>query len=479
MLDDLIIALGEEAIERSSGVLSKIAKGIIGGSFGSIAALGNTKTNKYTMELNRRLPDVYDPKYLTKHVWISGVPGTGKSNKLRRIFVNSFIKQGWGGIYIDTHGTADEIIGGIPPERWKDVIYVAPWMKRVWGTNVLQRYNFNDTGEVDTIAEDVVDVFSKIYPRSWGDKLANCIRFATKAVLIYQETNKEYVPTLMDVYRMLKDELFREYILQDNNNEVINGFFEALKSHSALGKLENPLSSENVILALCQKDGFNILEAMEQRKIIICNLDNERLSGNGNLIAGMYISMIAKCAAKRSENGNHPYFALAADEFYEYANKHVSTIIAQMRKKKVIALLANQYREQMPKDVQSAVSMAQFKFIHRPADEDLNWVSNLYSQWFTKEQIMKMPYYHCISDEHDPYKERQPYITPVPPFIADYNWSYVHKIKYASLNAAPRRQDVLEELRKEKEELILKASEDNDNSGDIIYDDFEGDITYE
>lgn len=471
MIEDVLLDMLEELWETKYKDLSikiAIAAPILGGG---AFAYKKVMSKTFYKRLNKKIHDCYNPLDLTKHVWISGVQGSGKSNKLRRIFINTFVKQGYGGIYIDTHGTADEILLSIPPDRWKDVIYIAPWMGRVYGINVLQRYS-NSAGEIDRIAEDIVDVFHKMYPRSWGDKLANCIRFATKAVLIAEENNPNYNnPTLIDIYRVLKDSLFRENLFQYVDNDIIEDFFENLKATNAINKLENPLSSDNIMAFLCQKQGFNMYEAMENNKIIICNFDKNELSENANLMAGIILSIIAKCAAKRKESEPHPFFAIAADEFYEYANKHINVLIEQMRKKNVCLLLANQHRDQLPQQVQSAVSMCQSKFIHTPSDSDLNWVSNIYRKWFTKEEIISIPFYYCIQDAHISGKARAPYITPVPMYKGDYDWEYAHKLKFASLHFAPERWKVLEELKRSKnDDVFIKSQEPINNTGIIEYE---------
>lgn len=483
---DLIDIMIDVALEGWDEGKEKLAK--IWGPIGAVGCLGSAaflskkavKKKYYWDYLDWLVNDIYPARDLTKHCWISGVQGSGKSNKLRRIFVNSFIKKGWGGIYIDTHGTSDIILQSVPPERWKDVIYIAPWFNKVYGINVLQRYS-NEPGEIDKIAEDVVDVFSKMYPRSWGDKLANCIRFATKAVLIAEENNPDYNnPTLIDVYKMLKDPLFREYIQKNVDNEIIREFFDALKATSAVDKLSNPLSSENVLLFLCQKNGINILEAMNEKKIIIANLDNNHLSNNGNLLAAMLISTIAKCAAKRKEDNEKesPYFAIAMDEFHEYANKHIATLISQMRKKNVCVLLANQYRDQTPqKEIQSAITMCQFKFCHTPAPADEGIVAKEYQSFLDKDEIVKMPYFHCIQDIHIPGKQRKPYITSIPKFKGDYDWEYVHKLKFASLHFAPYRYKLLEDINK-MQNIEIELQDDSINTGEIIISEG-GEIPYE
>lgn len=474
-LFDILIDLGLEGVYEAKEFMEKNwkAAGAVS-SLGAASLLSKSilKKKYYWQYLDWKINDSYNPKFLTKHCWISGVQGSGKSNKLRRIFINSFVKKGYGGIYIDTHGTADEILLSIPPNRWKDVIYIAPWMGKVYGINAIQRYNPEDPGEIDAIAEDLVDILSKMYPRSWGDKLANCIRFATKAVLIAYQNKPDLFdnpPTLLDIYKMLKDPLYREDKIEYVDNIIIEEFFEALKATSAIDKLTNPLSSENVLVTLCQNNGFNILKAMNNKKIIICNLDNDKLSNNANLIAGLLISTIAKCAAKRKEDNElaSPYFAVAMDEFHEYANKHIATLISQMRKKNVCVLLANQYRDQTPqKEIQSAISMCQFKFIHTPADSDIRPTEKLYRDFFTQEQIIKMPFFHCIQDEHNPRKSRLPFITPTPKYVGDYDWHYAHKLKFASLYYAPYRYKILKEIN-EGNKIKVKANE-NINNGEIL-----------
>jgi len=464
MLEDMFVDLLEKFWEVNKPYAEK---GLMILSGGIAARYGYKKIKKKTFPkyLNYKIKDIYDPANLTKHVWISGVQGSGKSNKLRRIFINSFVKQGWGGIYIDTHGTADEILLSIPPERWKDIIYIAPWMKRVYGLNVLQRYS-DDEGEIDRITEDVISVFSKIYSRSWGDRLENDFRFATKAVLLAEEKcDKFNNPTLIDIHRVLSNESFRQFIKPYIDNEIIRDFLDGLKATNALNKLKRPLSSDNILLFTCQTNGINIYEAMENNKIIICNFDSDKLSSNSNLMAGLILGIVAQCAAKRRENQSHPYFAVALDEFYDYANKSINVLIEQMRKKNVCLLLANQHRHQLPTHIQAAVSMCQTKFIHTVADEDLSWVSNLYSKWYTKDEIIGMPFFSCIHDIHISGKPRKPWLYPTPKYVGDYDWEYAHKLKFASLSFAESRYKLLEEINKKQNAYYIDDEEIDTNGG--------------
>jgi hypothetical protein len=361
----------------------------------------------------------------------------------------------------------------IPKERWDDVIYIAPWMKRLYGINMLQRYS-NDAGEVDRIAEDVVQVFHKMYPRSWGDKLASAIRFGCKAILMAGENNAFYrKSTLLDVYRILTDEAYRNRIFKYVDNDIVTNFLENTKMNTAISKLENPLSSENITLFLCQENGINMLEAMDQRKIIICNLDKDHLSENANLMSAVLMSVVTQCATKRASDSPPeitPYFAVAADEFYEYATKHINVLIEQMRKKNICVLLANQNRDQVPSTSQSAVAMAQTKFIHSIADEDLGWVSGIYKKWYTKEQLVSIPFHTCICDIHNGSSGRKPKMRMQPPFIPDHPWDYVKDLKYYSLGKAPDRFKLAAEMKTKAKTQLLEEDEKIYTSGELIFD---------
>jgi hypothetical protein len=279
-------------------------------------------------------------------------------------------------------------------------------------------------------------------------------------------------PTLLEVHKVLTDETFRNRIFRYVDNDIITNFLDNLKGTSAQDKLGNPLSSENIMLFLCQENGINILECMEKRKIIICNLDKDQLSENANLMAGVLVSIISQCSAKRKGDASpekHPYFALAMDEFYEYANKHINVLIEQMRKKNICVLLANQNKDQIPVSVQSAVAMCQNKFIYTVADEDLGWASGLYKKWYTKEQIISIPYYSCISDIHISGKVRSPKIKMQPPYIPDNNWDFAKELKYHSLGSARTREDIIKSIKTKQKTVVLDEHEKVNYDGELRF----------
>jgi hypothetical protein len=91
----------------------------------------------------------------------------------------------------------------------------------------------------------------------------------------------------------------------------------------------------------------------------------------------------------------------------------------------------------------------------------------MYEDFLEKEKIIKMPFFHCIQDPHIPGKVRNPYITPVPKFVPDYDYEYAHKLKFASLHFAPYRYKLIEELNRVKD-IQINDKNSSINTGEIL-----------
>jgi ABC-type cobalamin/Fe3+-siderophores transport system ATPase subunit len=67
------------------------------------------------------------------HTWVVGQSGVGKSTLLSNAFV-SLIQRGYGGMFLDPHGTAvGQIAKFIPRHRTNDVIWIDATADRVPG----------------------------------------------------------------------------------------------------------------------------------------------------------------------------------------------------------------------------------------------------------------------------------------------------------------------------------------------------------
>ena len=76
---------------------------------------------------NKRIPFGIKTKDRSRHLYVIGKTGMGKSNLLEVMGVQD-IRNGEGLCFIDPHGkTAELLLEHIPPERKNDVLYFAPF----------------------------------------------------------------------------------------------------------------------------------------------------------------------------------------------------------------------------------------------------------------------------------------------------------------------------------------------------------------
>lgn len=98
------------------------------------------------------------------------------------------------------------------------------------------------------------------------------------------------------------------------------------------------------------KSGFKFFEAMNQKKIILCNL-SKWLTGeiNSQLIWRMFAMQIKLSALKRAsivEDERVPFF-LYVDEFQNYVSQSFESVLSEARKYKLWLVIAHQYIEQL------------------------------------------------------------------------------------------------------------------------------------
>ena len=98
------------------------------------------------------------------------------------------------------------------------------------------------------------------------------------------------------------------------------------------------------------RSGFNFFDAMNQKKIILCNL-SKWLTGeiNSQLIWRMFASQIKLSALKRAsilEEEREPFF-LYVDEFQNYVSQSFESVLSEARKYKLWLCIAHQYIEQL------------------------------------------------------------------------------------------------------------------------------------
>lgn len=292
-----------------------------------------------------------------RHMYIIGKSGTGKTTMMKNLMIND-IKNGFGVAVLDPHGEfVEELLKHVPEDRIKDVIYVNPAdIENPVGFNPLER-----VGEehAHLVASAVMGVFQKIWVDAWSARMEYILNNTLLALLEYPGT------TLLSIMRMLAEKDYRQKVVSNLKDPVIKSFWENEFAKytdkfmtEAIAPLQNKVgqfSSNPVIRNIIgqPKSTIDMRKAMDEGKILICNLSQGRLGeDNSALLGAMIITKIQLAAMSRidtPEAERRPFF-LYIDEFQNFSTGAFTKIFAEARKYGLGLTLAHQYVEQLKKE---------------------------------------------------------------------------------------------------------------------------------
>ncbi len=155
------------------------------------------------------------------------------------------------------------------------------------------------------------------------------------------------------------------------------------------------------------KSSFSFYDAMQNNKIIICNL-SKWLAGemNSQLIGRMIAMQIKISALKRAaveEKDRKPFF-LYVDEFQNYVSKSFESILSEARKYRLGLALAHQYIDQLKQGGLSGeldLSKTIFGnvgtiFALKVGAPDAEFLENEFSPEFSKQDLVSMDQFRGI-----------------------------------------------------------------------------------
>ena len=338
----------------------------------------------------------------TRHMYIIGKTGMGKTNLLENLVVQD-IRNGHGICYIDPHGdTAEKLLKAVPANRINDVIYLNPADQ-----NFPLAFNVMESVDPDyrhLVASGLIGVFKKIWADSWGPRLEYILRNAILALLEYPGS------TLLGVTRILVDKKYRERVVDKVTDPVIRQFWvdEFPKwSDKVLQEVVSPiqnkvgqfLSSSLIRNIVGQtKSSFDIREAMDSQKILIINLSKGRIGeDNGALLGAMMITKIQLAAMGRVDiaEENRKDFYLYVDEFQNFATESFANILSEARKYRLNLILANQYITQIDEKVRDAIfGNAGTIISFRVGATDAEFLEKEFAPVFVQNDIVNLPKYN-------------------------------------------------------------------------------------
>jgi len=291
-----------------------------------------------------------------RHVYVIGQTGTGKTTLLLSMAMED-MKAGHGFCYLDPHGdVAEQILEHIPRERVDDLIYFdLSNIEYPIGFNPLQA---DDPDERDVVVNDMVEMFINMYGHEiFGPRIQDYFRNACFLLMEQPEGG-----TLVDIMRLFTDPAFAESKIRNVKDPVIASRWN--KTYKSMWDREKaeiipfiqakfaPFTTGVYIRNIIgqPKSSFNFYEAMQQKKIIICNLSKGLAGEINSQLIGRMVSMQIKLAAlkraKIDENDRVPFF-LYVDEFQNYVSKSFESILSEARKYRLGLAVAHQYIDQL------------------------------------------------------------------------------------------------------------------------------------
>lgn len=314
---------------------------------------------------NKRQKFGIKAKDRTKHVYVIGKTGMGKSTLLENMAVQD-IMNGEGFAFIDPHGkTADLLLNYIPEERLQDVLYFAPFdLDYPVSFNVME-----DVGadKRHLVANGLMSAFKKIWVDAWSARMEYMLSNTILALLEYPDS------TLLGINRMFADKAYRKKVVENVTDPGVKSFWTeefakytdrfAAEATPAIQNKIGQFTSNPLIRNMIgqPKSTFDLRKIMDERKIVIINLSKGQVGeANANLLGSMLITKIYLAAMSRAdlterELNKLPNFYLYVDEFQSFANESFADILSEARKYKLNLTIAHQYVEQMTDEVKNAV----------------------------------------------------------------------------------------------------------------------------
>jgi len=340
-----------------------------------------------------------------RHLYIIGQTGTGKSVTLEAL-IRQDIESGKGCCIIDPAGDlADWVASVIPEHRVDDVIYFDP--ARVDKPLALNMLEFDQRfpEQKTFIVNELLSIFQKLFlAETMGPMFDQYFR---NAVLLLLDDFAHEVPTLVNIPRVLTDEVYRREKLTRETNPLVKNFWEkeaekaggeaalANMAPYITSKINGFIANEYLRPILSQpKSSFNFREIMDSQKILIVNLSKGRIGEmNANLIGMMLVGKLLMAALSRvdiDQNARKDFY-LYMDEFHNCMSDSIATILSEARKYRLDLVIAHQFIKQLTDKIRDAVfgnvgSIMSFRI----GPDDAEFMKNKFEPVFTAQDLMNI-----------------------------------------------------------------------------------------
>lgn len=342
----------------------------------------------------------------TRHMYILGQTGTGKSVLLEDLMVQDMM-AGKGMCFIDPHGeTANTIMSKIPPHRAEDVIYFNPADAAMpLGLNILET-DIEHPEQKDFMIQETINMLYKLYDPDHqgfiGPRFEQWYRNSAMTVMAdpngatFLEIPK---PFLDDDFLKAKFKYVTDPTVQDFWINEMGQTSERDKSEmlgyfvSKWGAFQSNAIMRNIMGQ--HKSAFNFGKVMDEGKILIVNLSKGQVGElNAKYLGMIFVIKILAAALARSGRPAEELrqFTLYVDEFQNFSTDSFATILSEARKYNLCLIVANQFIGQLSEDIKGAVfGNVGTLFTYRCGPEDAEFLEKQFKPSFSATDLTNLP----------------------------------------------------------------------------------------
>ena len=293
-----------------------------------------------------------------RHFYVIGQTGTGKSSILQ-VMARQDLKE-WRWVCImDPHGDlVKDILPFIPRERADDVIIFDPSdVDRPLGLNLLEA---KTQDEIDMVAVNAMNIMIKLFWNEiFGPRIQDYFRNGVITLMSHPDGW-----ALTDIVKLFTDTEFQKERVSKLKNPIVKSWWENTYAKmwerekweiipyfaAKFGAFITNEMMRNIIGQT--KSSFDILDVMQNNKILLVNLSKWSLWDiNSQLLGMIMVSKIQMAAMGRDKiaKEDRTDFFLYIDEFQNYVTDSIESILSEARKYRLSLNIAHQYLGQLEK----------------------------------------------------------------------------------------------------------------------------------
>lgn len=356
---------------------------------------------------------VLDGADRSRHVYVVGQTGTGKSALLERLVLQD-VHEGAGVCLVDPHGDLFERVRErIPEDRLDDLVVFDPAdPKHRLALNPLEADNDLQT---DFIVQDLGEMFYDLFDPGRtgivGPRFESWLRWAA-LTLIQSAANGVGPATLLDVPRLFTDDDYLKQRFRGVTDPRVQSFWiDEMGKTSDYHKSEmlgwftskfERFASNSVMRGVLEsgRNDLNMRNAMDSSAIVLVNL-SKGLLGEVNssllgylVIARTWLAALGRAALPAEER--RP-FTLYLDEFQSFTTAALDAMLAESRKYGLRMVLAHQFFGQLRPEVARAVIGNVGSRVHfRVGSEDASALERYLEPEFSAQDLTYLPNYTAV-----------------------------------------------------------------------------------